>query len=288
MKFGIIPPYGLAPIEDPGFAAGFARAVERAGFESIWVVEHVVMAVEYNSVYPYDPSGRTPFDAHTVQPDPLIWLSNVAAVTERIRLATGVLILPQRNPLVLAKELATLDRLSGGRLELGIGVGWVREEAEAVGSDFGTRGKRADEYIRVMRTLWSEDVASFSGDHVSFEGMVSRPQPVQAGGVPIVVSGHSAAAARRAGRLGDGFFPLGVMPDRMAELRAIMEREAQAAGRDASSIEVTTVAPADASGLDYCRALGAERMIVAATTPDLDSLDQWLDQFATEVMAKAR
>ncbi len=116
MKFGIIPPYGLAPIEDPGFAAGFARAVERAGFESIWVVEHVVMAVEYNSVYPYDPSGRTPFDAHTVQPDPLIWLSNVAAVTERIRLATGVLILPQRNPLVLAKELATLDRLSGGRL----------------------------------------------------------------------------------------------------------------------------------------------------------------------------
>ena len=198
-----------------------------------------------------------------------------------------MLILPQRNPLVLAKELATLDRLSGGRLELGIGVGWVREEAEAVGSDFGTRGKRADEYIRVMRTLWSEDVASFDGDHVSFERMVSEPRPVQAGGVPIVVGGHSAAAARRAGRLGDGFFPLGVMPDRMAELRAIMEREAQAAGRDASSIEVTTVAPADASGLDYCRALGAERMIVAATTPDLDSLDRWLDQFATEVMAKA-
>ncbi len=129
-------------------------------------------------------------------------------------------------------------------------MGWVREEAEAVGSDFGTRGKRADEYIRVMRTLWSEDVASFNGDHVSFEGMVSRPQPVQAGGVPIVVGGHSAAAARRAGRLGDGFFPLGVMPDRMAELRAIMER--------------------------------------AAPTPDLDSRDQWLDQFATEVMAKAR
>ncbi|TFH24753.1 MAG: LLM class F420-dependent oxidoreductase [Myxococcales bacterium] len=284
VKFGILPPYGLGPIEEPGYATAFARMVEEAGFESIWVVEHVVMAVEYDSVYPYDPSGRTPFDAHTVQPDPLIWLSHVAAATTRIRLATGVLILPQRNPLILAKELASLDRLSGGRVELGIGVGWVREEAEAVGSDFGSRGKRADEYVNVMRTLWREPVASFDGAYVKFDRMVSAPRPVQEGGVPIVVGGHSPAAARRAGRLGDGFFPLGVMPNRMKELRELMTHEADAAGRDAAAIEITTVASPDAQGLAYCRALGADRMIVAANRGDLDGLREFIDRFRNDVM----
>ncbi|TFH26614.1 MAG: LLM class flavin-dependent oxidoreductase, partial [Myxococcales bacterium] len=115
----------MGPVEDGGFAAAFAKLVEDLGFESLWVVEHVVMRVEYASVYPYDPSGRSPFTADVAQPDPLIWLAYVAAATEKIRLATGVLILPQRNPLILAKECATLDRLSGGRLSLGIGVGWV-------------------------------------------------------------------------------------------------------------------------------------------------------------------
>jgi alkanesulfonate monooxygenase SsuD/methylene tetrahydromethanopterin reductase-like flavin-dependent oxidoreductase (luciferase family) len=123
MKFGVIPPYGIAPVEEGEFAVAFAQMAEEYGFESIWVVEHVVMAVEYQSVYPYDSSGRSPFTADVAQPDPLLWLSYVAAATKRIRLATGVLILPQRNPLILAKELASLDRLSGGRFLFGIGDG---------------------------------------------------------------------------------------------------------------------------------------------------------------------
>jgi probable F420-dependent oxidoreductase len=287
VKFGVFPPYGIAPLETGEYAAAFARTAEEYGFESLWVVEHVVMAIEYSSVYPYDPSGRTPFTAQTVQPDPLLWLSYVAAATERIRLATGVLILPQRNPLILAKELASLDRLSGGRVELGIGIGWVREEAEAVSSEFENRAERTDEYVDVMRTLWREPVASFDGRFVRFDGMVSEPKPLQNGGVPIVVGGHSKAAARRAGRFGNGFFPLGVMPDKMSELRVVMNASAAASGRDAGAIEITTVATPDVQGLDYCRSLGADRMIVATTQRELGEVRRFFDRFADEVMSHA-
>jgi probable F420-dependent oxidoreductase len=285
MKFGVIPPYGIAALETGAYAAEFARLAERSGFESIWVVEHVVMPRAYRSVYPYDPSGRSPFTAEVVQPDPLLWLGYVAAHTSTIRLATGVLILPQRNPLILAKELATLDRLSAGRVLVGVGVGWVREEAEALGTDFASRARRADEYVAVMRSLWREPAASFAGDFVRFDGMVCEPKPVRPEGVPIVVGGHSRAAARRAGRWGDGFFPLGVTPARMKELRAEMDREARASGRDSGRIEVTTVATPDATGLAYCKALAADRMVVAARERDLDSLARSFDRFANDVMA---
>ena len=132
MKFGILAPYQLAPIETGEYASEFGRLVEELGFESVWAVEHAVMCVDYESTYPYDPSGRSPFAAQAIQPDPLIWLSYVAAHTRSIRLGTGILILPQHNPVVVAKSVASLDRLSGGRVLLGVGVGWTREEALAV------------------------------------------------------------------------------------------------------------------------------------------------------------
>ncbi len=286
MKFGVIPPYGVAPVESPEFAVAFTQMAEAHGFESVWVVEHVVMAVAYASVYPYDPSGRSPFTADVPQPDPLLWLSYVAATTRRIRLATGVLILPQRNPLILAKELATLDRLSGGRVELGIGVGWVREEAEAVGTNFHNRGRRADEYVEAMRALWREPVATFKGEFVSFEGVVSRPKPVQSGGVPIVVGGHSLAAARRAGRLGNGFFPLGVSAAKLAELRGVMTAEAQRCGRDPAAIPLTCLGMADLQSAEFCVSADADRMVVAARHNDLNELRHWFEQFRTNVMER--
>lgn len=286
MKFGVIPPYGKAPVESPEFAVAFARMAEDCGFESIWVVEHVVMAVEYTSVYPYDPSGRSPFTADVVQPDPLLWLSYVAAATKRIRLATGVLILPQRNPLILAKELATLDRLSGGRVELGIGIGWVREEAEAVGTSFDDRGRRADEYVEVMRALWREPVASFKGEFVNFERVVSLPKPVQRGGVPIIVGGHSKAAARRAGRFGDGFFPLGVSAERLAALRDVMSESAHRHGRDPAGITLTLIGGADLKSAEFCARLGADRMVVAADHRDLDELRRSMEEFSNDVMRR--
>ena len=286
MKFGIIPPYAAAPVESPEFAVAFARLAEAHGFESIWVVEHVVMAVEYRSVYPYDPSGRSPFTADVAQPDPLLWLAYVAAATTRIRLATGVLVIPQRNPLILAKELATLDRLSGGRAEVGIGVGWVREEAEAVGTCFDNRGRRADEYIQVMRTLWREPVASFKGEFVNFERVVSEPKPVQRGGVPIVVGGHSKAAARRAGRFGDGFYPLGVSAEQLAKLREVMIESAHHHGRDPAAIRLTCLGTPDLRSAESCISAGADRMVIGTRHRDLDGLRRWLDQFSNDVMRR--
>jgi len=275
VKLGIIPPYGLAPVEDGDFARAFARLAEELGFESLWPVEHVVEPVDYRSRYPYDPSGRMPVEGLAL-PDPLMWLGFVAGATARIRLAPGMLILPQRNPVVLAKELASLDRLSGGRLMLGVGLGWLREEAEAIGSSFDDRGERAEEAIAAMRELWREDVASFAGKHIQFSRVRCSPKPLQSGGVPIVIGGHSRAAARRAGRIGDGFFPLGVTLDRLVELRAELAASARAAARSPDKIEITCLGPVDPDAARGYAAEGVARMVVFAPSGDLDALPRLL------------
>ena len=286
MKYGIIPPYGQAPVESPQYASRFAKLAEAHGFESIWVVEHVVMAEEYNSVYPYDPSGKSPFDANVVQPDPLVWLTHVAAATSTIRLATGVLNLAQRNPLILAKELATLDQLSNGRVELGIGIGWVREEAEALGTNFDNRGRRTNEWIRILRELWQDQAASFQGEYLAFERMVCRPKPVQTDGIPIIVGGHSKAAARRAGRLGNGIFPLSVVGPKLEELLSVMRDTAKKADRNADALTLTTVGNMDEASAQYFSSVGADRMVAACPEPDLDKLEPRLRTFQETVIAK--
>lgn len=277
-------PYMMAPVEDGTYAADFARLAETRGFESLWVVDHVVMCPDYESRYPYDPSGRSPFHEDVVQPDPLQWLGHVGAVTERIRLATGILILPLRNPVVLAKTLATLDRLTGGRLLLGVGVGWVKEEAKAVGTNFADRGRRTDEAIEAMRVLWREDRSSYAGDSVSFQNVVCRPKPAQPGGVPIHVGGHSQAAARRAGRLGDGFYPLGIVGDELAALRSTMEAAAREAGRDPTRIEITCVGDLQPETARAYAALGVTRMLISPSTGDLEALDGQLATFQRDVI----
>ncbi|MEY3362285.1 MAG: hypothetical protein RL531_2004, partial [Actinomycetota bacterium] len=195
----------VGPLATTDGATRFALAAEAAGFESLWTVEHVVVPAGYESQYPYDRSGRMPGAEDAPIPDPLIWLAFVAAATTTIRLATGIVILPQRNPVVFAKEVATLDVMSGGRVELGVGVGWLAEEFDAIGVPFRERGARTDDHIEAMRALWTQDRASYSGRFTRFNDCIQRPQPAQ-GSVPIHIGGHSEAAARRAGRLGDGFF----------------------------------------------------------------------------------
>ncbi len=223
----------------PKGAAELAQAAEAAGFESLWTVEHVLWPSDYKSEYPYADSGRMPGDHTSVIPDPLIWLTWAAAHTHTIKLATGILIVPQRNPGVLAKEVATLDMLSGGRLLFGIGVGWLEEEFDALGVPFAKRGKRTDEYIAAMRALWAEEDVSFDGEFVSFSNVNTNPKPVNKS-VPIVVGGHSRKAAERAGYLGDGFVPgAGDIP----ELIDVMRHAATDAGRDPDAIEVTAPHP---------------------------------------------
>lgn len=266
MKFGIIFA-NTGPFSEGPAAAAMARAAEEAGFESLWTVEHVVVPSGYESTYPYDPSGKMPGPEESPIPDPLVWLSFVAGATSTIRLATGILIVPQRNPVVLAKEVATLDHLSGGRLELGIGVGWLEEEFDAIGVPFAERGKRADDHIAAMRALWAGDKASHHSDFTNFDDCISLPNPKN-GAVPIHVGGHTDIAARRAGRLGDGFFPgRGDLPD-LVRSYDIARETAKEHGRDPDAIEFTAGGMTIGSGaVDTIKGLadiGVDRVMVPA------------------------
>jgi probable F420-dependent oxidoreductase len=201
-------------------------------------------------------------------PDPLIWLTWVASQTSRIRLGTGVMILPLRNPLVLAKELATLDHLSGGRLELGMGVGWLEEEFDAVGVPFSGRGRRSDEIIDSMRMLWADGSASFQGEVFSFADVALNPKPV-GGSIPIVVGGQSQAAIRRAVARGDGFYPGPGSLDELKRVVAALHDECAAAGRDPGEIEVSAAYPgrfADdpAMAVEVMGGIGIDRIMVPA------------------------
>ena len=231
MKFGLLF-VNSGPFSNPDLLAHLAQKAEECGFESLWTVEHVVIPQGFQTPYPYSKDGKIPGGEDVSIPDPLLPLGFVAALTKKIRLATGVMILPQRHPLYVAKEMATLDLLSGGRTILGIGSGWLKEEFDALGLDFHARGARTDEAIKALRAAWCENPSSFLGKHFNFGPLMSFPKPAQTKGIPVHIGGHSAAAARRAGRLGDGFFPaLGEVP-KLKELFAIMSAEAQKAGRD--------------------------------------------------------
>jgi probable F420-dependent oxidoreductase len=237
MKFGIVFA-NTGPFVEPGAAVDMARAAEAAGFESLWTVEHTVVPAGYRSTYPYDSSGRMPGSDDAPIPDPLVWLAYLASATSTINLATGILIQPQRNPVVLAKEVATLDHLAGGRVQLGVGVGWLEEEFAAIGVPFAERGRRTDDGIAAMRALWSQDRASYEGEFTSFTDCICRPRPV-GGTVPVHIGGHTGVAARRAGRIGDGFFPASGSHEALAGLFDVVRTTAEASGRDPAAIEIT-------------------------------------------------
>jgi probable F420-dependent oxidoreductase len=217
----------------------------------------------------------------------LIWLAYVAAATTRIRLGTGILILPQRNPLVLAKAVATLDRLSGGRVDLGIGVGWLREEFDALGVPFERRGARTDEYVEVMRRLWREPSTAFSGEFTAFGELNSYPKPASPNGVPIHVGGHSEAAARRAGRIGDGFFPGRGEGHGLEHLLATMSAAAKDAGRDPAAIEITSGGSLDLDSVKRAADLGVARYTIPPLGFDIDTLRTQLGRFSDTVIANS-
>ena len=256
----------------PEGAKAVVEAAEAGGFTTAWTVEHVVVPSGYESKYPYDKSGKMAGGAEDFDlPDPLIWLTWAAAHTTTLRLATGILIATQRNPVITAKAVATLDRLSGGRIDLGVGVGWLEEEFNALGVPFAARGKRLDEYIDAIRALWTQDKASFHGEFVNFDNCISRPRPVNAT-VPIVIGGHTKASARRAGARGDAFFPGSATADEIAALVGVMKEEAAEHDRDGDAIPVYAMAmgkPGDSlyARIESLAAVGVTQTIVATFSP---------------------
>ena len=283
VKFGVVAPVSAEVTADPRWMAAFARHLEACGFESIVAVEHTVLATRYESVYPYDPSGRVELAPDCPVPDPLDLLSFLAAHTERLGLATGVLVLPNHHPVVLAKRAATVDALSHGRLRMCVGVGWLREEIEACGTEFASRGRRADEQLAVLRALWDPQAAGVThrGEFFRFDNVVSNPKPVAGKDLPVHIGGHSKAAARRAGRLGDGFQPLGVAGGLLAEILTVMRDEATAAGRDPADIELTlghSVSKIDPERAERLADQGADRIVLAM--PPIADLEQAKDELS--------
>jgi probable F420-dependent oxidoreductase len=254
---------------DLTLATELLQAGEEAGFDSAWTVEHTILPGGHVSRYPYSEDGKIAGGRLDFPlPDPLIWMSFLASRTSSIKLGTAVLILPQHSPVVAAKQIATLDAMSGGRVLLGIGVGWLREEFEMIGADFETRAARTDEYVHALRALWEQEAPSFQGDFVSFKEAYCRPQPAQ-GTVPIIIGGHSPAAARRAGRLGDGFFPAREIS---SDLLHIVYRTAEEHGRDPNSIEITTSIPETLDQLPALQGLGVHRIMLPVNpTPGMYS-----------------
>ncbi len=262
---------GLAFASSIGFdgvpALELCRRAEALGFDSVWGGEHVVLPDSIESRYPYTADGKIPAESDTPIPDPLIWLAYVAAAAPTLQLGTCILIVPQRNPLVLAKELATLDHLTGGRVELGLGVGWLKEEFEALGVPWERRGARNDEYIEAMRALWAGPHAEFHGEFVDFPKVTCSPRPTN-GNIPILVGGDSDAAVRRAVRLADGYFPGEGDFDRLSALLARVRQAAEDAGRDPKSLAVHTIFGAQmadpVAGVEQMAKLGVDRIMVPA------------------------
>lgn len=288
VKWGIV--FASTTFPEPDRAVVMARAAESAGFESLWCPEHVVVAVgEGATAYGGSLDGRMDrLWRRGGIPDPLVWLAFVASQTSTINLGTNVVILPEHQPAVLAKSAATLDVLSKGRVRLGIGVGELPEEYEAVGMDFTNRGRRMDEYIEAIRALWREDVASFDGEHVRFDAVRCDPSPVR-GTIPLHIGGASPAAIRRAARYGDGYFPwVGPGLDLHATLGRVIGEvrdEADRLGRDPAGIEITVGGARTVAEAERMAALGVHRMTVAIRAKELDEVVDELGRFGAEVIA---
>ena len=254
---------------DPESGSEFARVAEECGFESLWAVDRPTVPWRPSAPYPYAASGALPDWFHDIDlPDPFVWLSFIAARTTSLMLGTGVLVLPLRSPVLVAKQAAALDRLSGSRLLLGVGSGWLRDEFDAVGAGFADRHERLAESVSAMRALWTQPRASYAGRHTSFADLDMRPRPGRP--VPVHIGGSVTAAARRAGRLGDGFCPQGGPPDWLAAMVKVAQTEATAAGRDPDALEVTIGISHPEEVAAYRRA-GAHRVLFAPPGHDCAS-----------------
>jgi probable F420-dependent oxidoreductase len=238
MEFGLFAPTA-SPFASPDWLHALGSGAQSRGYHSIWVPEHVVLFDEYASNYPYSPDGKIPGAPGSGMLEPFTTLSFLAACTDTVRLATGICLLAQRNPVYSAKEVTTLDWLSNGRVDFGIGVGWLEEEFDVVNVPFAERGKRTDEYIEVMKALWGPSPSSHAGEFYDLPACNMDPKPVQQPHPPLYFGGESDAALRRVARSGQGWYTFNRLPDQVAEGLARLEVALAEAGRSREDVTVT-------------------------------------------------
>jgi len=264
--------------QEPTDLAAIARRADELGYESLWIWEHVVYPKEIRSKYLYTSDGSPPFaDYRTL--DPFVTLSHLAAVTSKIRLGTNIYVLPLRNPFLTARAVLTLDILSGGRVTLGAAVGWLAEEFELLGQDFGSRGGRADECAQVLKALWTQDEPEFHGEHFDFGPVRFDPKPVQKPHPPMLFGGETKAAMRRAARYGDGWMGAGKLetPESAREKVALLRRLREEAGRASEPFEVMITGGAwvTAEQVEQFEQVGIDRLLIAP----------WFSREARDAMA---
>lgn len=259
-----------------------AAAAERSGFATLWVGEHVVMVDEADSTYPYSQDGQIAIPAETDWLDPLITLSFAAAATNRIELATGVLLLPEHNPVIAAKQAASLDRMTGGRFSLGVGIGWSKAEYDALGVPFEGRERRMVEYVAAMRALWADDVASYSGEYVSFDRVRVNPKPHRRS-IPIVLGGNSDSALRRVAEWGDGWYGFNLTDvEEAAYLASKLRALCREVGRDPMDLRLAVAlqepVPTDAARLADA---GIDELVLVDSPPaDPIAAEAWISDLA--------
>ncbi len=253
-----------------GVIDAVARAADALSFATLWAGEHVVMVDRAGSRYPYSADGTIAVPAAADWLDPLVALSFAAAATESITLATGVLLLPEHNPVLLAKQAASLDVLCAGRLSLGIGVGWSREEFDALGIPFARRGARAAEYLHAMRVLWRDDVASFDGEFVSFSDVRVNPKPVRDRRIPVIVGGNSDVALRRVATMGEGWYGFNLAgPDAVRGRLGVLAAACAEVGRDVGDLYIAVALEhAQPDDVSVLRGLGVDELVLVQAPPD--------------------
>ena len=272
MQVGAI--MGFDGTADPRFVAEAGQLVEELGFDALWVPEHVLFFPEYASRYPYSEDGKLRGDPKSVF-DPFTILTWLAAHTTRVRLATGICIVPQRDPVYLAKNVAELDRLSGGRFDFGVGVGWQREEYDALGIDFDSRGRRMGESLDLMKALWTEDVTTWRGELFDVRGAWAHPKPLQSPHPPILVGGESAPALRRVAERGDGWYGFDLTPEDCARHLSTISGHLEARGESLSDRRLVVSPAASAKTPESVSAFaryGVEQVVFPVVGRDLAML----------------
>ncbi len=283
MKIGVISGFGAGAT--PELIAATGRVAEERGFHSIWAPEHVVFFPEYASRYPYSGDGKIPGNPDGVL-EPFVALTYLAAHTKRVRLGTGICLVPQRNPIYTAKQVADLDFLSGGRFDFGVGIGWLREEFQALGVPWERRAERTREYLGLMKSLWTERISHYKGELATLPDCLQHPKPVQRPHPPIHFGGESDAALKRVAELGQGWYGFNLAPDALPERLARLDASLAVVGRSRKDVTIT-ISPylrglADGAVSRY-RELGVDQLVLPLAARDEAGLERALDRLMSLV-----